>query len=578
MIIKIKEDSFEYDNKENQKFNHQKKEFKKYQRIVNQILDASTIHKSILAILQKLCNKGKKFIKQTEHTMIYNYGKEILESLNLQNLMNLLDLDNKERFYNFEQIIEIIKYFVLNQQEKEYIDKIFEDIRANEKLENEVNSLMNEVEKENIKKMDVKYKDNPNTKKLTREIDSYENKLEKAHQKLNSIIFQNSKLREKIDLLRKEKNIVEEIYMTLKNELEEKKTIIDKTIIDAGRAHINRNIAENELKNLIEKAQFQKEEFEKEYEKINDEIQHDKKFCQFLKEKHKEKEKLTQLEEEIKKNQDYIKEKKTQNEMITKEYEESSKKEAEIRKAFEQVKKETGINKFEDLLPLFKNLHEKNNTIHIFVKDLTEELKKLDTEIEEVKEKIKIYNIGDSGDNEKDKLKEELALKIKEEEKKRQILDLQYTKSLETIKKIKSYLIELFTTLDIEKEKIDELKNCSLTAENLIQYFGILEEKGMKIISDFSKIIANQIGKEKGNKEEVNEQIKNLLNIIEYENQELLNRENFENKNDFPDYLFENEKRDIGSSSAFRNYDELKQKAMNELWKKPKMNATQKKR
>ena len=437
---------------------------------------------------------------------------------------------------------------------------------------------MAEVEKENKKKMNIKYKDNPNTKKLTREIDSYENKLEKAHQKLNSIIFQNSKLREKIDLLRKEKNIVEEIYVTLKNELEEKKTIIDKTIIDAGRAHINRNIAENELKNLIEKAQFQKEEFEKEYEKINEEIQHDKKFCQFLKEKHKEKEKLAQLEEEIKKNQEYIHEKKTQNEMITKEYEESSKKETEIRKAFEQVKKETGINKFEDLLPLFKNLHEKNNTIHIFVKDLTEELKKLDEEIEEVKEKIKIYNIGDSGDNEKDKLKEELALKIKEEEKKREILDLQYSKSLETIKKIKSYLVELFITLDINKEKRLELENCALTAENLIQFFGILEERGMEIISDFSKIIANQIGQEKGNKEEVNEQIKNLLNIIEYENQELLNRDNFENKNDFPDYLFENEKRDIGSTSTFRNYDELKQKAMNELWKKPKLNTTQKKR
>ena len=62
-------------------------------------------------------------------------------------------------------------------------------------------------------------------------------------------------MREKIDLLRKEKNIVEEIYMTLKHELNEKKEVIEKTIIEAGRAHINRNIAETELTSLIDKAQ-----------------------------------------------------------------------------------------------------------------------------------------------------------------------------------------------------------------------------------------------------------------------------------------------------------------------------------
>lgn len=81
--------------------------------------------------------------------------------------------------------------------------------------------------------------DDPNIKKLSKEIESYENKLEKAHQKLNQTIFQNSKLREKIDLLRKEKNIVEEIYKSLKQELEEKKNVIEKTILEAGRAHIN---------------------------------------------------------------------------------------------------------------------------------------------------------------------------------------------------------------------------------------------------------------------------------------------------------------------------------------------------
>ena len=56
-------------------------------------------------------------------------------------------------------------------------------------------------------------------------------------------------------MLRKEKNIIEEIYVNLKTELKKKKEAIENTIIEAGRAHVNRNYAENELNELIEKAQ-----------------------------------------------------------------------------------------------------------------------------------------------------------------------------------------------------------------------------------------------------------------------------------------------------------------------------------
>ena len=99
----------------------------------------------------------------------------------------------------------------------------------------------------------------------------------------------------------------------------------------------------------------------------------------------------------------------------------------EIREAFEKVKKETGIQKFEDLLPLFKDLHEKNNTIQLFVDELTEELQMLDGKIEGVKREIDIYNSdGKSGNLEKSQLKEELKNQIEEEEKKNQILEIQY--------------------------------------------------------------------------------------------------------------------------------------------------------
>ena len=40
----------------------------------------------------------------------------------------------------------------------------------------------------------------------------HENKLEKANQKLNEIVAHNKELRDKINVLRKEKNVIEDIY------------------------------------------------------------------------------------------------------------------------------------------------------------------------------------------------------------------------------------------------------------------------------------------------------------------------------------------------------------------------------
>lgn len=81
------------------------------------------------------------------------------------------------------------------------------------------------------------------------------------------------------------------------------------------------------------------------------------------------------------------------------------------------------------------------------MEELTQELQQLDIKIEEVKQNIKIYNIEGGNDQEKNELKLDLDKKIKEEEQKNKILEIQYQKSLETIQKIKDHLIELFEVL-----------------------------------------------------------------------------------------------------------------------------------
>ena len=71
---------------------------------------------------------------------------------------------------------------------------------------------------------------------------------------------------------------------------------------------------------------------------------------------------LENLEKQIAKNQEIIKEKIASNAMIDNEYQLSAQKEEEIKKAFERIKRETGINETKDkeskeLLNVFINLY-----------------------------------------------------------------------------------------------------------------------------------------------------------------------------------------------------------------------------
>lgn len=135
-----------------------------------------------------------------------------------------------------------------------------------------------------------------------------------------------------------------------------------------------------------------------------------------------------------------------------------------------------------------------------------------------------MYNTkGASKDIQKREMKVALSKKIMQEEKKREILQQQYEKSLELMNSIKGYLVTAFESLEIPEATIAELKDAAVTEENMLRYFGILEEKGLATVSEYAKLVAEQIRYEKSDQPEINQQIENLQNIIEYENANLLN-------------------------------------------------------
>lgn len=71
----------------------------------------------------------------------------------------------------------------------------------------------------------------------------------------------------------------------------------------------------------------------------------------------------------------------------------------------------------------------------------------------------------------------------------------------------------------------------AITEENMIYFLGKLEEKGIEAISDYAKLIAEQLKLEKGDQPGVAQQIEDLTNIIAYENANIMNYYSTANQN-----------------------------------------------
>ena len=69
---------------------------------------------------------------------------------------------------------------------------------------------------------------------------------------------------------------------------------------------------------------------------------------------------------------------------------------------------------------------------------------------------------------------------------------------METIGLIKNYLENVFVAIDIDQEIIEKLRMSAITEENMIYFLGILEQKGIDAISDYARLIAEQLKLEKG--------------------------------------------------------------------------------
>ena len=124
---------------------------------------------------------------------------------------------------------------------------------------------------------------------LQKQIKILENRLDKANQKFNETIAVNKELKLVIDSLRKERVIFDNIYRKLEKELHNKRKDMANIIEIANSAYEERDRAQEKLAMLIQQAEREKTEFEKEMQQVSNLLEKDKQMRDLMKLKETEK-------------------------------------------------------------------------------------------------------------------------------------------------------------------------------------------------------------------------------------------------------------------------------------------------
>jgi coiled-coil domain-containing protein 63/114 len=67
---------------------------------------------------------------------------------------------------------------------------------------------------------------------------------------------------------------------------------------------------------------------------------------------------------------------------------------------------------------------------------------------------------------------------------------MQYEKLLETLNVLKGMIENTLVSIGADEEILNKIRNSALTEENMIEFIAILEEKGLNIIGEYSRLLA----------------------------------------------------------------------------------------
>merc|ERR1712151_1384965 len=330
-----------------------------------------------------------------------------------------------------------------------------------------------------------------NSKAVQKQIRVLENRLDKALQTFNEAIAANRKLREEIDLLRRERLVFDDIYRKLENELGQKKKEMANIIEQANAAYEARDSAQAQMAALKQQADKEHSEVEKEWRELGRLIENDKRMKEFMRQK------VRSAEAKISESQKDDTQKKKAMKGLTDTTQKSQlaitanqERVSTFEEAFARIQAATGICDIDELVQTFINGEDQNFGLFKYNNLLSADIEKLEQQIADYKEEYTTLS-GSSNrkeDTERLKVLESLEEKWTDIERKADSFDIKYQEAQQTLTHVRDQINAIFVKLQCQLEDLPSGCGTGISESNMMAFLAVIESRGNDLLKVYEQI------------------------------------------------------------------------------------------
>jgi len=322
-----------------------------------------------------------------------------------------------------------------------------------------------------------------------------ENRLDKQLQKFNEAIAANKKLRDQIDLLRRERLVFDDIYKKLENELKMKKMEMASIIEQANAAYEARDSAQAQMAALKQQADKEHSEFEKEWRELGRLIESDKRMKEFMRSKARQ-----AAAEQRSAEQALLDEQKQQKQAFKKAAMDQSRalvaasatteKVHSLEEAFAKIQAATGICDIDELVQSFISGEDQNYGLFKFNNLLRVDIEKLEQEISDHKEEY-ITLSGTSQrkeDTEKLRILEQLEERWTDIDRKADSFDIKYQEAQQTLTHLRAQIETIFNKVGCAPEDLPTGCGGGISEANMRSYLACIEQRAQELLKMYDAL------------------------------------------------------------------------------------------
>mmetsp|Transcript_72323 Transcript_72323/g.205687 ORF Transcript_72323/g.205687 Transcript_72323/m.205687 type:complete len:564 (-) Transcript_72323:150-1841(-) len=326
---------------------------------------------------------------------------------------------------------------------------------------------------------------------IQKQIRILENRLDKALIKFNEALAHNKKLRDTIDDLRRERVVFDSIYRKLEKELHEKKKQMANIIELSNLSYEQRDNYQMEIAAIEQANRKEQEDFEEQMATLDGLLENELQL--------ETQQGGTNGKSSPNKGEAYgdlaIEDEALLKKKVNKGAWGIAKDKADVQvsmervqnfeEAFNKIKAATGITDIEELVRTFIKNEDQNFSLFNYVNEQTNEIEKLEEQIQQLKEEEQKY-AQESGDdvNQHKQILKELEVKLQSTETMVEKYELKCQDTQKTIESLKKGIQSMFTKVECGTETM--LTDSTVTEANILQYLGLIEQRCNEVLQQYA--------------------------------------------------------------------------------------------